>query len=91
MTHDVAAPVETGHAGPNHEGDGHRRPNGSCRFTGWGTGRVGSVTPDGKITEHPLTAPDREPNGLAFARTEPCTRAAEERGRVSRWKVRHAT
>ncbi|MFD9451966.1 hypothetical protein ACFWBC_02580 [Streptomyces sp. NPDC059985] len=58
-THDVAAPVGTGHAGPDPEGDGHGHRRGV---------RLGLA--DG-------------PDGTLYV--------AEERGRVSRWKVRHAT
>ncbi|MGW7327620.1 Vgb family protein [Streptomyces sp. NPDC054840] len=61
-------------------------PDGTCWFTEWATGRIGSVTPEGRITEHPLADSASEPHGLAFG-PDGTLYVAEERGVVSRWDV----
>lgn len=63
--------------------------DGTCWFTEWATGRIGSVTPDGTVTEHPLARRDREPHGLAFG-PDGTLYVAEERSGISRWAVHHA-
>jgi virginiamycin B lyase len=42
----------------------HVRRAGGCWFTEWAAGRIGYITPDGKITEYDLPTPSSEPHGL---------------------------
>ncbi|MCY0932038.1 hypothetical protein OTB20_38895 [Streptomyces sp. H27-H1] len=52
-------------------------------FTEWGSGRIGSLTPAGRLTEHLLPTPDCEPHRLAFG-PDGALYAALEKGEILR-------